>query len=112
MVPGNINSTASLGSNLLLYETNAKPLVIFRHLLDDLHLQPGPASQPMSLGNDEQKIWQVLSEGQEKTIDEISQETKLSTAHVQGMISVLEIKGLVYTSLGKVFAAELPCNTP
>ncbi|MEG0662153.1 MAG: DNA-processing protein DprA, partial [Anaerovoracaceae bacterium] len=100
-VPGNINSIYSMGSNLLIRD-GAMPLVVLDDILDDLHLPVGAhKKERLSLGTDEQQVLSVVEKGGEVTIDLIGNTLKKATGQVNGIVTILEMKGLVYTSLGQ-----------
>ncbi|MGI6735773.1 MAG: DNA-processing protein DprA [Anaerovoracaceae bacterium] len=105
-VPGCINNVCSLGCNQLIRD-GAIILTTIGDLLDALGLaRPDTDARIAALGEEEKKIYEALRTGGEKTADELAQLTELGAARVTGLITVLEIKGLVYTSLGKVGIAK------
>jgi DNA processing protein len=57
----------------------------------------------MELLPEEQKVWDVLAEG-ERAIDEIIERTGLSSAQTSVLLLNLEMKRLVRQLPGKVFA--------
>ena len=106
VVPGNINSPCSIGSNMLLRD-GAIPLVVVDDALDYLSV-PRQTDEEVcrNLDADERKIIDLLSASGEMTVDEISAALKIGTAAVAGLVTVLEMKGLIYSALGKIFVAN------
>lgn len=106
VVPGSITNKHCLGSNKLLRD-GAMPLVVLEDLLVDMHIDGNSLDLiKTEIGYDEKKVYDVLCEYGECTVDEISERTKMSVGNVNGIITVLEIKGIANTSLGKVFIAK------
>lgn len=105
-VPGNINSKYSLGVNLLLRD-GATPLVIPDDLLRDLGVeQKSEQAVEEKLGEDEKKMLQVLKKQGELSLDDLSRRLGFSIGKTSGVVTILEMKGITYTALGKVFVAK------
>lgn len=105
-VPGNITSHHSFGCNQLIRET-AKPLI----LIDDLFTDMGITTQldksyKESLGNDENLVFSCIKTRGEITIDEIARKTMLKTDEISSILTILEMKGLIFSSMGKFFVAK------
>lgn len=98
-VPGNIDSPMSLGTNRLIRDgalALLNPYDICRQtgiqrMYDDV------------LGQDEQRILDILMDGSEKTLAEISKVSGYSREQVKGIVSVLEMKGIVCVQSGRAF---------
>lgn len=105
-VPGNITSLYSFGANKLIRES-VTPLILIDDLLLDLGIAPdcGPAAAS-GLGRDEKRIFDLIAGGGEMTADEIHHKTNMKLSEINGIISVLEMKGLIFSSMGKVFVAK------
>lgn len=105
-VPANINSAYSLGSNKLLRD-GAIPLVVLEDLLTDLGVSSLSAENfEKNLGQDEMQIYSILKEGGEMTADQLCNASGLPPSLVGGIITILEMKGVICTSLGKIFIAK------
>lgn len=112
-VPGNIFSQNSLGTNKLI-SIGARPLVVIDEVFQDLigmGIIPHPASSltedsDIKLGKTEKELISVLKSKGELTIDEATKALKISVSELNGVISVLEIKGLVFCEMGKVMIAK------
>ena len=59
-----------------------------------------------NLGSDEILIMEALGTGKEFTIEELSNTVGLPPSQVNGIVTILEVKGYLYNSLGKVFVAN------
>ena len=104
-VPGNIDAVTSHGVNMLIRD-GAVPLVDVDDLLQDLHVDRQALwreSYAGVVGEEERKILELLSSGGEATIDQIAMKLGATAGKINGLVSVLEMKGLVMTALGRVF---------
>lgn len=104
-VPGNINSQYNLGSNKLLGE-GAMPVYSISDAIRIVTHEEIKRKEILDLGSDERKVYDFLDDGAEKNIDEISKGINLPINQVNALVTILEIKGYVYNSLGKVFVAK------
>ena len=101
-VPGNITSEASLGTNKLIRD-GAEPLIVLDDVFKGMGLiSPDIKSREESLGDDERLIISVLGEKGNMSIDELVRATGFTTMTVNGIITVLEMKGLLEVEMGKV----------
>lgn len=104
-VPGNINSQFSIGCNLLIRD-GAYPLVVIDDLIRCLGLDPAELSDSvMNLGEDEKRIYAAVQRYNGATPDRIAEDTGMTVASVNAMVTVLEIKGFVQTYAGRIYAA-------
>lgn len=112
-VPGSIFSQNSLGTNKLI-AIGARPLVVIDevfHYMIGMGIIPHPASSltedsDIKLGKSEKELISVLKNKGELTMDEASKALKISISELNGVVSVLEIKGLVFCEMGKVMIAK------
>ena len=68
-----------------------------------------PAADPQetaALGRDEQLVYRLIQKQGETSIDFLCQELQKDSIYVTGILSVLEIKGLVAYHFGKIFIAK------
>ena len=108
VVPGNITSEASVGSNHLLLDEKVEPLIVIDQIFNHLPIQAEESRRIMeSLGPEEEAVYRLLEEQGELTTDQICMKTMYSPQKVKGLITVLEMKGLVVTAMGKVFIEHL-----
>ena len=48
---------------------------------------------------------EILSKG-ERTADQLAASLKITAAEINGIVTIMEMKGIVCTSLGKIFIAK------
>lgn len=105
-VPGNITSYYSFGTNQLIRE-NTTPLILIDDIFLDLNISPYiKEDNQLELGEDERKVFEVIKNCGEVTIDEIYHKTNIKPSEINGIITILEMKGIIFSSLGKVFVAK------
>ena len=106
-VPGNINSIYSIGSNKLIQD-GAIPIVVIDDILDALGIRKKIEgnSERTRLGKDETIILELIAERGEVNLDYLCMMSKKPPSLVGALITVLEMKGRVQTSLGKIYIAK------
>ncbi len=105
-IPGNITSANSLGTNKLIRD-GATPLIFFDDLIRDLGLTPLECGDKIKkLGKSERYVYNLLLKHGEMTIEEIYHKGNMSLPKVNGIITTLEIKGLINYEMGKVIIAN------
>lgn len=105
-VPGNIDSQYNLGNNKLIKE-GAVPVISVDDVLEPLGLRRIDAEQARArLSDTEYMIFELLSRHGEMSIDEMCYYTGKTPAYINPILSVMEIKGIVFSALGKVFLAN------
>lgn len=105
-VPGNITSHYSFGSNKLIRD-GAMPLVVLDDILTDIGINPKIDDEiSNNMGEDERKIYEVIRQCGEMSVEEIHHKTNIKLSVINGIITVLEMKGIIFSSLGKVFIAK------
>lgn len=105
-VPGNIDSPYHLGSNKLIRD-GAVPLIILDDLLEDLGVGRNKIEDvEKALGKEEALILSLLREHGEMTAEQLCDAAKKPVPFINGLITILEIKGVICTSLGKIFIAK------
>ena len=101
-VPGNITSQYSLGTNKLIVE-GAQPLTVIDDMFHLLGVSPRVDPDELeALGSDEREIYELVASIGEIPLDLISAKTGMDPFLVNSVVSVLEIKGYVDYSMGKV----------
>ncbi len=104
-VPGNINSQFSIGCNLLIRD-GAYPLVVIDDLARCIGKDTASATAAvMKLGSDEKKIYEAVQRYNGAVPDRIAEDTGMTAAAVNAIVTVMEIKGLFQTYAGKIFIA-------
>jgi DNA processing protein len=105
-VPGNINRAMSFGCNKLIRD-GALPIVVLDDIAKDLKLVRGDvaARRAEGLGAGERVVYAAVRRAGEMTVDELCAETGLPPQDVNGVVTALEMKGMVETAQGRVFAS-------
>lgn len=105
-VPGNITSFYSFGTNKLIRD-GAVPLIFIDDLLTDLGISPNIKDEVYeTMGEDEKRVFEVIKNAGEATIDEIYHKTNIKPSEINGIITILEMKGIVFSTLGKILVAK------
>ncbi len=102
-VPGNINSQFSVGCNMLLRD-GAFPLVVIDDLIRHMGFDPSDTSPAAErLGTDEKKIYDAVSRYSGASADRIAEDTHMTSAAVNSIVTIMEIKGIVSTYAGRIY---------
>lgn len=106
-VPGNINSVYSIGTNKLIQD-GATPIVVIDDILQGLGISHHGNHQEdfSNLGRDEIKVMQLVQEGGEVSLESLCRSSGKSPSEVGALVTILEMKGRLQTSLGKIFIAK------
>jgi DNA processing protein len=105
-IPGNIDSPYSIGTNKLIKE-GALPLAVADDLLDDLGIKRNPVAYRIEeLGEAEREMLKHIGMQSEVTVDHLYRLTGKLPSEINGIITILEIKGMVYTFMGKISIAK------
>lgn len=105
-VPGNIDSQYNLGNNKLIKEGAALATSI-----EDVLVAMGVGGISRNdaekmLSQTEMLIFNLLENYGEMTIDQLCRVMNKPPAYVSSIVSVMEIKGIVFSALGKIFIAK------
>lgn len=105
-VPGNIDSEYNLGSNKLLRE-GAIALVGVQDLLEAAGIPPlmEPEVKRM-LSDEEQQLYALLCSHGELSLDQMAFYLKKPVNEVGNLAIVMEMKGVVFSDMGKIFIAK------
>ena len=102
-VPGNINRVSSVGCNKLILD-GARPLVFIDDILADFSIDTDiVASYSELLSKEERRVVDMLKLYGEMSIDRLAAETAMPIGALTSVLTLLEIKGTLSTSAGKVF---------
>ena len=106
-LPGNINSMYSFGTNKLIKD-GATPLIAFDDIIDELGIkrQIPSSALKIEMGKDEREIYEHVLQSGETTTDSICRRIGKLPSDVNAMVTILEMKGLLQTALGKIFIAK------
>lgn len=103
-LPGNINSVYSLGSNRLLYEgalimaTIDDPFIEMQMTIDE------PLTGRENLSQEEEAIMKLVTEEGEISAEDASRILNQPIPKINATLTLLEMKGLISNSLGKIIA--------
>ena len=102
-VAGNFTLSCTAGTNHLI-SAGASPIYDINLFLDDVGVSPEAAAKhDLDLSNEEALIYDSVKREGEVTTEMLVKDTLLPAGMVNGIVTVLELKGLVYTEMGKVF---------
>lgn len=105
-VPGNIDSQYNQGTNQLIRD-GAVPLTTTEEILEYLGLGSIPEEDMAGmLSETEHRIYQLLKEGGEMSVDEVCHAGDFRAVYVLPILSSLELKGIIYSAAGKFFLAN------
>lgn len=106
-IPGNITSPGSLGTNKLIRD-GAVPLINFDELFEDLGLsKTNKKINQIFLSKTESRVLEVVKSGSELSIEQIRHIIDIDLAEINAIITILEMKGLIFCEMGKVSIANL-----
>ena len=106
-VPGNITSYYSFGTNKLIRES-VTPLIFIDDLLTDMGIHiPVTDPQVKGLGDDEMRIYEAIVRNGEMSVEDIQLATNMRPQQISGIITILEMKGLIFSSMGRFFSGNL-----
>ncbi len=107
-VPGNVNSTQSEGTNSLIRQ-GARLVTCGKDVIEDMYdMLRGmyPAKQEKNthreLDKDESAVYNAISLGND-TLNSVSQYLNKPVGVISGVISVLEIEGLISCDMGRLY---------
>ena len=106
-VPGNINCIYSIGTNKLIQD-GATPLVVIDDIVEVLGIETAGAGAPdlSGLGEDEKEIICLVGGQGEVNADYLCRQTKKPASQIAGILTILEMKGWIRTSMGKIYIAK------
>ncbi len=105
-VPGNINSTYSIGCNKLIAD-GAEIMTVPEDILRIIGIEPRMRIEELdNMGEDEIAIFNLLKKEGELSLEYLCKILKKEPSKVSGIITVMELKGLVSYQLGKIFIAK------
>lgn len=105
-VPGNLTSVSSFGTNKLIAEGAQIVYAVDQMFLEIWGRQPA-GSREDGLAEEEQQVMEAIrAAGGETTVDVICHRINKYPSQVTGIITVLEMKGLVFCEMGKIGVAS------
>lgn len=105
-VLGNIDSSYNMGSNKLIKD-GATPIINISDVLEAMSVNKIDDEAAMKiLSDNEMKIYRIIEDRGEMTVDELCMILKKEPAYIRSIITVMELKGTIFTHLGKIFIAK------
>lgn len=106
-IPGNITSFFSIGCNKLIRD-GANIVSVIDDICRDLKISICNESMEIhQLGMDEKLVYDIIKKSGEISMEEIFQKTDFDQAKLAGIITIMEIKGVITSSMGKFFVEIL-----
>jgi DNA processing protein len=105
--PGYITNPMSIGCNKLIQD-GVTPLVCLDDIIRALKLNVSakPSEISSELGKDERIIYETVKMNGEVSADFIASKTGKRIQEINSLVAILEIKGFVLTSMGKIYVAK------
>ncbi|MBF8984290.1 DNA-protecting protein DprA [Lutibacter sp. B2] len=106
-VPGNINSTGSCGTNKLIQE-GAKLVTCIEDVLEELNIKISTKNDDIEvdLSETELEIYNAILEKQPLHVEELMKGYKWNMNEINGIITILELKGIIQRFPGNIFFAK------
>ena len=104
-VPGNITSSYSVGTNLLIKD-GAVPLFSMNDILMTLGISSKDEEASLQLGEDEKPVYSLIQMNEGCTADQLVHELRKPIGTVQAILTILEMKGYIMTFAGKIYLAK------
>ena len=104
-VPGNITSVYSMGTNKLIRE-GARALALIDDIFENLKVEAEAQDRDVKLGEDERRIYDYLFKNGETSMQELAHSSMMDMGMVNSIVTILEMKGMVYCEMGKVILAN------
>lgn len=105
-VPGNIDSMYNMGSNKLIRD-GAVPVINVSDIPELMGVNFSDRTEAEKiLSGTEKQIYSILERHGELSVDEICRMLSTPPSYVAGIVAVMEMKGVVFSDLGKIFIAK------
>ncbi len=105
-VPGNITSMWSLGTNKLIAD-GAMPVVVLDDVVRAMGLTAKSVSSDMAgLSELERQVVALVEQNGEVTLEFLCSRLRKNPVDMNGIVMILEIKGVLATNFGKIFVAN------
>ena len=105
-VPGNITSMWSLGTNKLIAD-GAMPVVVVDDVVRAMGAEVMRTKNDMeNLSDMERQVLHLISQSGEVSLEFLCSRLKKNPVDMNGIVMVLEMKGYIATSFGKIFVAK------
>lgn len=105
--PGNIANPLAIGCNKLIQD-GVTPIVCLDDIIRALGIETAASESEIcaELGKDEKIIYDIVRKNSEVSADVIAAECGKRVFEVNSLVSIMEIKGYVITSMGKISVAK------
>ena len=105
--PGNIANPLAIGCNKLIQD-GVTPIVCLEDIIRALGIEStaDPSEISAELGKDEKIIYEIVRKNTEVSADLIASECGKRVSDVNSLVSIMEIKGFLITSMGKISIAK------
>ena len=102
-VPGPVFSAESMGTNKLIQD-GAQILTVINDPFDCMNLSgPELPSVTVRLGKDEKTVYDLVDRAGELLPEQLCRMTGMSPARISALISLMEMKGVIVTYMGRIF---------
>lgn len=105
--PGNIANPLAIGCNKLIQD-GVTPIVCLEDIIRALGIESKaePSEISAELGKDEKIIYEIVRKNSEVSADSIAEECGKRVSEINSLVSIMEIKGFLITSMGKISVAK------
>lgn len=106
-LPGNINNIYSIGANKLIRD-GATQIIVFDDIIEELGIPKKNSMKNFEckLGKDEKAVYDFVQSHGETTSDMLCRSTGKPPSDINAIVTILEMKGLLQTEIGKIFIAN------
>ncbi len=106
-IPGNITSFFSMGCNSLIRD-GAKAVSVLNDVFLDMNIEiPENVVKAENLGKDEKIVYDIINIRGESTTESLYKSTGFDHPKLSGILTVLEMKGVITSSMGKFFVEKI-----
>lgn len=106
-IPGNINSPLSMGTNKLIQE-GAKLITSIEDVLEELDIEINNVEEQkdVQLSQIEKEVYDIILNKQPIHIELLQIETLINADKISGIVTILELKGLIQQLPGKILITK------
>ena len=104
-VPASIFNPYGVGGNQLIAD-GASIVLSINDVLETIGISAKPEAEEKELSKEEREIIDAVRHSGEISVDALARQMNLKVSRVNGFITVLEMKGFLKTSLGRVFLSR------
>ncbi|WZL74830.1 DNA-processing protein DprA [Clostridiaceae bacterium 35-E11] len=106
-IPGNINSPLSMGTNKLIQE-GAKLITSIEDIIEELDIEVNYVEEQrdVQLSSIEKEVYNIILKKQPIHMELLQREVLIDVNKINGIITILELKGLIQQLPGKILIAK------